>query len=82
MSGNMVILRDEVLERKEFPCTFLCKFCGESFHSENTLYFDEYGEEEIWRHLQNVHEEVFEEYVDFETPDMIDECYLIFRTEK
>lgn len=55
--------------------SFTCKLCGESFYYENEYDFDDFGEEEVWGHIQTNHEEEFEECQDWDTPDMIDEYF-------
>lgn len=53
---------------------YKCKACGETigFH---VCDFDSLGEEELWGHIQMHHEDKFEEVQNWETPDMIEECY-------
>lgn len=48
---------------------WLCKYCG--------AIFEEYDEEDLWGHIQMMHEDVFEEVEDLETPFMIEECYIV-----
>ena len=54
-----------------------CKICGEVIEKdvEDEDWFDDYGEEILWGHIQMRHENEFEEVRDMETPDMLDECY-------
>ena len=56
---------------------YKCKLCGVVFNSYTTEEFEEYGEEELWGHIQMNHEEAFEECQDWETPTMIEEYYEI-----
>lgn len=53
-----------------------CKFCECVFEYESENEFDIYGEEELWSHIQMEHEEVYAEYQDFDTPTMLNECYV------
>lgn len=52
---------------------FKCKFCGAIFGPYSKRTFFEYGEEELWGHIQMNHEEVFTKYQNFETPSMLKE---------
>ena len=54
--------------------TYKCKTCGEviGFYEDE---FDLLGEEELWGHIQMHHEDKFEKVQNWETPDMIEECY-------
>jgi len=52
-----------------------CKYCGKKFGPYNKRTFNEYGEEELWGHIQTCHEEKFEEVQNLETPDMLRTCY-------
>ena len=55
--------------------TYTCTLCGYTRYCENYNDFDEYGEEELWGHIQRCHEEEFEECQDWETPWMLEEYY-------
>ena len=60
--------------------TYKCKYCDEiiEFDEEDFDCGGDYhpdGEELLWGHIQMEHEDVFEEVEDWETPDMIEECY-------
>lgn len=48
-----------------------CIHCGEVFVFE----YDDDPEEELWAHLQFDHSEVHEELQDWDTPEMLEECY-------
>lgn len=49
---------------------FKCKYCGFGcWDVDNDV------EEELWGHIQMCHEDKFEEVQNWETPDMIEECY-------
>lgn len=52
-----------------------CKFCGEIIESKDDEKFESEMEEELWGHIQLQHEDAFEDVQDFDTPDMLDECY-------
>lgn len=53
-----------------------CKKCGEMLKdTDPSTWFEEYGEELLWAHIQRRHEELFEELMERETPVMIEECY-------
>lgn len=54
---------------------FKCKYCGKKFGPYNKRTFNEYGEEELWGHIQMCHEEKFEQIQNLETPDMLRTCY-------
>ena len=49
---------------------YKCKYCG-FIHWD----VDNDVEEELWGHIQMNHEDKFEEVQNWETPDMIEECY-------
>lgn len=51
----------------EFEKVCKCKACGTEIDIED--------EEGLWGHLQMEHEEIFEECMDWDTPDVIDEYY-------
>lgn len=53
---------------------YKCKACGQTIDFY-TVDFDDVGEEELWGHIQMHHEDKFEEVQNWETPDMIEECY-------
>ncbi len=52
-----------------------CKCCGKEFLAESEEEFEYCVEEEVWGHLQMRHEDVFDEVQNWETPDMLEECY-------
>ena len=59
---------------------FICRKCGAEFEFDADDFdcggeFHPDGEEVLWDHLQLSHPDLFEEVRDFETPDMIEECY-------
>lgn len=45
---------------------YVCKYCGAEIEND---------EESLWGHIQLNHEEVFAECQNWETPDMLEECY-------
>lgn len=53
---------------------YRCKICGRKIGFYD-IDFDYCGEEELWEHIQMYHEDKFEEVQNWETPDMIEECY-------
>lgn len=56
---------------------YYCKLCGEMVadtNDENSIHLGDW-EEELWGHIQMEHEDVFEEVQDYDTPDMLEECY-------
>ena len=55
--------------------TYVCKLCGEVVGTYDEYEFDEYGEQELWGHIQMDHEEEFEECQDWDTPYMLEEYY-------
>ena len=66
------IIEDCVEKLKELKPTvvYKCKHCN--FVCEGV---DNDVEEELWGHIQIHHEDIFEEVQNWETPDMIEECY-------
>ena len=58
---------------------YVCKYCGEAFEcledEDFDEWFDEFGEEMLWGHLQYNHEKVFDAIEEYETPFMLEECY-------
>lgn len=56
-----------------------CKICGALFECAEDEpfddWFEEYGEETLWGHIQNDHPDVFEEVQNDETPFMLEQCY-------
>lgn len=54
---------------------YVCKYCGQTFGPYTDKEFDNYGEEELWGHIQLEHEKEFEKVEDLDTPIMIEECY-------
>lgn len=56
---------------------YYCKHCGEMVVDTNngdSIHLRDL-EEELWGHIQMEHEDVFEEVQDYDTPDMLEECY-------
>lgn len=56
---------------------YICKHCGEMVVDTNngdSIHLRDW-EEELWGHIQMEHEDVFDDVQDWETPDMLDECY-------
>lgn len=68
---------DAVVENTGETHGYVCKCCGTEIHDDkdNENWFDEFGEEELWGHLQMDHEEVFKECQNWETPAMLEEYY-------
>ena len=61
----------KVKSMDEMPFTvYKCKYCNFSYWD-----VDNDVEEELWGHIQMCHEGKFEEVQNWETPDMIEECY-------
>lgn len=53
-----------------------CKECGERFSLEKLIEdHEDFWDEVVWGHIQMCHEELFEEVVNLETPDMLEVCY-------
>lgn len=50
---------------------FKCKYCDFSYDDVD----DDDVEETLWGHIQMNHEDKFEKIQNWETPDMIEECY-------
>ena len=68
------IVKDCIEKLKELKLkstkVYKCKHCGFScWDADNEV------EEELWGHIQMHHEDKFEEVQNWETPDMIEECY-------
>lgn len=61
---------------------YKCKLCGATFENYTNEEFEEYGEEELWGHIQMNHEEAFKECEDWETATMIEEYYTITIMQK
>ena len=57
---------------------YKCKLCGATFENYTNEEFEEYGEEELWGHIQMQHEDIFEECQDLDTPTMLEEYYEMF----
>jgi hypothetical protein len=56
--------------KEEVFTKYKCKYCNFShWDVDNDI------EEELWGHIQMCHPEMFEEVQNWETPDMIEECY-------
>lgn len=55
--------------------TYKCKYCRLKFYYYDTTDFELCGEEDLWRHIQLNHEDVFSEVQNLETPHMLEECY-------
>lgn len=62
-------------KRKVGEVMYRCSFCGEKFGDYTKEEFNEYGEEELWGHIQKCHPTVFEDIQDWETATMLGECY-------
>lgn len=65
-------------DSSKFMSVFKCKDCGSEFVAddpEDRSWFADYGEEALWGHLQVDHPEVYEEYQNLETPDMLEVCF-------
>lgn len=61
----------KVKATEEIPFTvYKCKYCGFSYWD-----VDDDVEERLWGHIQMYHRDKFEEVQNWETPDMIEECY-------
>ena len=59
---------------------YKCEYCGviiefpeDEFDCDGFYHPD--GEEQLWGHIQEEHEEIFAEVQSLETPFMIEECY-------
>lgn len=48
---------------------YKCKYCNFICYNSDTI------EEDLWGHIQMHHENIFEDVQNFETPNMIEECY-------
>lgn len=56
---------------------YICKHCGEivaDIKWNHDSHFEDW-DEDLWGHIQMEHEDVFDDVQDWETPDMLDECY-------
>ena len=49
---------------------FKCKHCEQEFDCDEENY-----EETLWGHLQMMHENIFDEYQNYDTPQMIENNY-------
>lgn len=57
---------------------FRCKTCGSEFEEiddEDFAWFEDYGEEALWGHIQLDHPELYQECQTWETPDMLEVYY-------
>ena len=54
---------------------YVCIEDGEKFLVADEYWFEDYGEEELWGHIQSNHPECFEECQDWDTPTMLDVFY-------
>jgi hypothetical protein len=52
----------------------ICVHCNMEFEEDNEE-FEDCLEEELWGHIQSMHEVIFEEVQDLDTPYMLEECY-------
>ena len=59
-------------EGREERRTYVCKECGSDFTYDNDDDFYEWGEEQLWGHIQLDHPEIYQECQTWETPDMLD----------
>ena len=60
----------------------ICTHCNEIIargDSMEDLAFE--ADQDLWGHIQTRHEELFDEIQNFETPDMIEECYRLETVE-
>lgn len=81
------IRKIEENKTEEKICKYKCKYCGVIIEfPENEFdcggYSHPDGEELLWAHIQEEHDEIFEEIQDFETPFMIEDCYTEIKEEK
>ena len=51
-----------------------CVHCGEVFD----FAYDDDWEQELWTHLSYEHEDIHEEIQDYNTPEMLEECYIVY----
>jgi len=66
---------------------YICKICGEEFemnedYEDFDAWFEEEGEEELWGHLQDAHEEEFDEAQNLDTPYMLEEYFELIEDEE
>ena len=57
---------------------YKCKACGSEFEEiddEDYSWFEDFGEEALWGHIQLDHPDIFEDCRDLETPDMLELQY-------
>lgn len=62
-------------KRTEPMTIYTCKFCGEEFECENEDAFDSYVNDDLWSHLEEEHEEKYEECEWYDSGKMISECF-------
>lgn len=62
-------LKQKTIDKMPFS-VYKCKYCNFSCWD-----IDNDVEEELWGHIQMHHKDKFEEVQNWETPDMIEECY-------
>lgn len=53
---------------------WICVHCNMEFEEDNEE-FEDCLEEELWGHIQSMHEVIFEEVQELDTPYMLEECY-------
>lgn len=62
----------------QYISIYKCRACRSEFEEvgdEDGDWFDDYGEEALWGHLQLDHPDIFKECCDLETPDMLQLYY-------